>query len=198
MDVRPFYRSNDLLTQELNGELLIYDLRIDKAYRLNSTLADIWQFCDGKHSVTEISEQISRRQNAAIGEDLIWLGLDQLRKSNLIENGEEIKTTFEGKTRREVIRKIGLASLIALPMLFSVVAPEAVNAASTSVECRKIPASTPALICYTPGCAIGTCSGFSCQSPATLGDQPNSICCSGTQYGVATPGPGVNSQFYCR
>ena len=56
-------------------------------------------------------------------EDLIWLAIDQLNENNLL--AEEIKANFNGQTRREVIKKIGLAAVIALPIVASLVAPTA-------------------------------------------------------------------------
>jgi hypothetical protein len=51
----PHSRTKELVVQELKGELLIYDLSTNKAFCLNETSALVWQLCDGKSSISEIS-----------------------------------------------------------------------------------------------------------------------------------------------
>ena len=115
-DFSPKSRKDNLVVQELDGEVLIYDLQTDKAMCLNPTSALVWEACDGYRSVSEINDFVSEKLNSKGNEDLVWLALDQLKKEKLIENGSELKSRFVGMSRREVIRKVGLASAIALPM----------------------------------------------------------------------------------
>lgn len=129
----PKSRKDELVVQELDGEVLIYDLRTNKAFCLNPTSALVWQFCDGNKSVAEIRNLIGEKLNTTVNEDLVWLALNQLKKEKLIENGSALETRFEGMSRREVIRKVGMASAIALPMIVSVVAPLAVHANSACI-----------------------------------------------------------------
>lgn len=49
------------LVQELEKEILVYDLGIDKAFCLNKTSAIIWQLCNGANSVADIAELMSRK-----------------------------------------------------------------------------------------------------------------------------------------
>jgi hypothetical protein len=72
----------------------------------------------------------------------------------LIEN--EITPPFDRVSRREVIRRIGTASLVALPVIVSLVAPSAVHAQST---CPSGPTGRPL------GCPCTLTS--QCQPPAT-------------------------------
>lgn len=123
-------RQSNLVVQELQNEILIYDLDKNKALSLNGTASAVWRLCDGEKSVTEISRIMSRELNSPISEDLVWLALDQLQKENLLENTQTIKSKFEGISRREVIRKVGLATMVALPVISSIVAPTALHAQS--------------------------------------------------------------------
>ena len=125
----PFAKQEDIVIQELNDEVLIYDLIRNKAFCLNETSLIIWQMCDGTKTVAEISQAASRKFKANISEDFVWLALDQFKKDKLITN--EFKSVFAGMTRREVIRKVGFASMVALPVVASIIAPTAVSAAST-------------------------------------------------------------------
>ena len=78
---------------------------------LNQTSAIVWQNCDGTKTVSEFGAFLAKELNNPINEDLIWLALDQLKKENLIENSKELEIKFEGVSRREAVRKIGMASL---------------------------------------------------------------------------------------
>lgn len=120
---KPLGRTRDLVVQELDGEVLIYDLRDHRAFCLNETSSLVWKACDGSRSVTEIGSKVGN-------EDLVWLALDQLRQERLLDEGVELDERFAGMSRREMIRKIGLGSAIALPIVSSIVAPTAASAQS--------------------------------------------------------------------
>lgn len=126
----PANRKKDIVVQELKGEVLIYDLKVNKAFCLNETSAAVWHLCDGTKSVVEIAELLTGQTKNPFSEDLVWLAIDQLKRENLIENSQEFRTKFAGLSRREVIKKVGMASLVALPVISSLVAPMAVNAQS--------------------------------------------------------------------
>lgn len=128
---KPISRTSGLVIQELNKEILIYDQTNHKAFNLNETSALIWQSSDGKMTVSEISDHISQKLKSAIPEDFVWLALTELKEQNLIENVDESWFPFKGLSRREVIRKVGLATIVSLPMVWSLVAPTATQAQST-------------------------------------------------------------------
>ncbi len=132
----PVSRKDNLVIQELDGEVLIYDLKENKAFCLNETSALVWQSCDGKNAISDISKFLGDKLNSPASDDLVWFAIDQLKKEKLIENEAELGNHFEGMSRREVIKKIGLGSMIALPIVASMVAPVSVQAAScTNLGC---------------------------------------------------------------
>ncbi len=126
----PISRKTNLVVQKMDKEVLIYDLSINKAFCLNETSAIIWEICDGDKSIAEIRDHISKKLNETANEELVWLALEQLKKENLIENTNHIENKFTEISRREIIKKVGLGTMIALPVVASVIAPSAVNAAS--------------------------------------------------------------------
>ena len=130
----------DLLVRDLQDEILIYDLRNDKSYCLNSTAGIVFNACDGKNTL----EDLKKRTN--LTEDIIRLSLDDLRKQNLIEAGDV--SSFTGMSRREAIRRAGLATMIALPVISALVAPHPAHAAS---------GGCPTNVCLAPG--TDTCAG---------------------------------------
>src|SRR3982750_1614851 len=115
---KPLSRKNDLVIQEHDGEILIYDLTDNRALCLNETSARVWRACDGTNSVEDISRLVGN-------EDLVWLALAELKKEKLVDHGPAMPEKFGGMSRRQVIRKIGVGSMIALPVIASLVAPMA-------------------------------------------------------------------------
>ena len=53
MNDYPKAKSAELVVSELENELLIYDLKINKAFRLNETSAMVRQLCGGRNSISE-------------------------------------------------------------------------------------------------------------------------------------------------
>ena len=130
----PSARKSGLVVQEMPDEVLVYDLDTNKAHCLNETAAFVWKACDGKTSVSEIAEIVDTKSGARISEELVWLAIDQLSENNLLET--ELRADFAGQSRRDVIKKIGLASMVAIPVIASLVAPTSVLA-STSCRCNS-------------------------------------------------------------
>lgn len=187
-DFAPKSRKENLVVQELDGEVLIYDLQSDKAFCLNVTSALVWQACDGSKSVPEISDWVSEKLGTANNEDLVWLALDQLKKEKLIENGAEINNQFEGMSRREVVKRIGLSSMVAIPVVASLVAPVA---AATASICGML---SPVAMCTTPGptnCPNTNQRANGCRCTA------NSDCCSGSCVNNPNPTCAGEPDAYC-
>ncbi|MBX7174492.1 MAG: hypothetical protein K1X72_26195 [Pyrinomonadaceae bacterium] len=124
----PLARKNDLVIQDLGDELLIYDLKANKALSLNKTSALVWQFSNGEKTIPEITVELEKTLNVSVSQEFVWLALGKLKKENLIET--EISNLFEGVARREIIKRVGLTSLVTLPIISSLVAPIATQAAS--------------------------------------------------------------------
>lgn len=120
----PKARTADILEQEAGSELLIYDLRTDKMFQLNETSKIVYKAC-GKLSFDEL------KHHHKFSDDLICFALDELKANNLIEDYKN--NHFVDLSRRDVIRKVGLASMVALPIVSGLVAPSAAQAASPPV-----------------------------------------------------------------
>src|SRR6188508_2700941 len=108
MNNLPKSRESEVVVQEFEKEILIYDLKTNKAHCLNKTSALVYQLCNGKNTVAEISNLISKKLNQPVTEDLVWLALDGFKKDNLLEQSEQFEINFSNLSRRQVIRKIGL------------------------------------------------------------------------------------------
>lgn len=126
----PKGREDNIVVQESNGELLLYDLTTNKAYCLNPTSAAIWNLCDGNRSLPDITKQLSKQLKQPVTDDLVWLAIDQFKTDSLLSGSNEIEIKLGGLSRREVIRKVGVATMVALPAITSIVAPIAAMAQS--------------------------------------------------------------------
>lgn len=181
----PLSRKDNLVVQEVNGEVLVYDLNDNKAFCLNQTSALIWQACSGERTIPDISRFVSQKLNTPANEDLIWFALDQLKKEKLISHETEASNHFAGMSRRDVVKKVGLGTMIALPIVASMIAPKAINAQSGNcVTCVKFHSgaicsefcsnklgtcyensgcgggqATPNVTCFACQAVVGVCKG---------------------------------------
>lgn len=151
-DFKPLAITTEIVEQTLNDEILIYDLTRHLAYSLNKTLGDIWKKCDGKHTVNEISDEMEAEWRTSVGEEIVWLALDKLANHQLLEN--LTKERFCVATRRQIIKRAALMTVITLPVLTAVIAPTSAQAQSVStgrglsVSCSdNIRSCRPDLIC---------------------------------------------------
>jgi Coenzyme PQQ synthesis protein D (PqqD) len=124
-EANPKIRHKDLVVQDLNNEVLIYDLRRDKAFCLNETASAVWHACDGTNTLADIGKQIG-------SSDIAWLALNDLKRVGLIEHTIETPIKFKGMSRRDIITKIAAGSILALPMITGLYAPVAAQAGSGS------------------------------------------------------------------
>ena len=157
----PLARDADLVVQELAEEVLVCDLTNNRVSCLNVISAEVWKLCDGKRSIPNITQTLQNKFSLAVTEDLVLLALDQLSRENLLVDKVGSDIIFNGVSRREVIKRIGLASMIALPIVSSIVMPTAAQAQSG---------------CTIPNAAFGCpcnsaadCSGCNCVLLTTCG-----------------------------
>ena len=132
----PLARKSDIVVQETSDEVLVYDLISNKAVYLNNTSALVWQSCDGKKSIGEIADILSVKTRELVSDELVSLAVTELAKHKLLQNAPGTFESFAGMSRREVIRKVGLGAVIALPLVSSLVAPTAAHANSL---CLAVP-----------------------------------------------------------
>ncbi len=132
--MQPKSRTCNIVVQDLENEILIYDLQTNKANCLNKTLATVWKFCDGKRTIPEIIAEVSKELKKPVLEDLVYLSIKQLKEVNLLEHSEKLELRLENTSRREVIKKIGMTSMVALPIISSITVPKAVDAQSGSCQ----------------------------------------------------------------
>ena len=140
----PRARTQGLIVQELPDETLIYDRERDQAHCLNQTAALVWKYSDGKNSVSNIASKLGSDLNTHIDEKIVWYALSQLRQDHLIDETFAPPAMLAGMTRRELVRALGVAAIVAVPLVTSIVAPTPAQAGtclasgaacSTSAQC---------------------------------------------------------------
>lgn len=186
---KPKARTSNILEQDLLDEIIIYDSNTDKAFCFNKTLYLVWKSADGTKTITELANILSEKLNTPPNEDLVWLAIDELRKGNLMAADDVTLPRFSPTSRREAIRKIGITTALAIPILTSIVAPDPARAASPG-----------ACVPYSSLCVFGVSQ--CCPDP----EQPGITCRllePGTGYndlstglsGVAQPGDAACNNF---
>lgn len=149
----PRMREHGLIIDELPDEVLVYDLDRHEAHCLNRTAALVWRRCDGKTRSGEIARRLQSELNQPFNEDLVWLALRQLNQIHLLAEPVDLPPKLAGISRRNVMRTLGIAAMVAAPLVTSVVAPTATEAATCAGNNQP---------CTSKAC----CSGFTCD-PAT-------------------------------
>lgn len=169
-------RRDGLVIQETPDELLVYDLETNKAHCLNQTALNVWKACDGKNNITDLA-----RLYGSGNEDLIWLAIDQLKENDLLE--KESVLDFNGRTRRDLIKKIGFASVIALPVVASLTAPSSVLAVG-SCACTAPADCAPGTANANAGCPTASCGATACSATAAPVTAPSDQGLKGSDQGL--------------
>ena len=156
----PLAKTKDVVVQDLHDEVLVYDLTTDRAYCLNKTSKIVYRHCDGHTSFADLKSRYN------FSDDLLYFALDELKRENLIE--PTYVSPLAGINRRDLIRRIGLASMTALPVIAALAAPTAASAASTCVNTTG------------PQRAPNTYLGY--RSPAFCANDAVTCCSNSTRY----------------
>jgi hypothetical protein len=205
---RPIARSDDLIIEEVDDELLVYDSESKRAHCLTPTAARVWRACDGQKDASAIVLALDMSQ-----ED-VDRALDELGGANLLDSPELeiLNGNGSGITRRAFgSRSIQAgAAVAAAPMIYSIVAPTPAAAGTpppfvcnlyTSKSCGGTGdggcGATSGCCCCDSGCAgqgsckvcssIGFCNAGSQQcGPPDTGNSNG--CSNSTGHGGVQPG----------
>jgi hypothetical protein len=153
---KPLARSEGLIIKELPDEVLVYDLERDRAHCLNHTAAYVWQNSNGKNSAAEIAGALGAKLDCTVDENVVWLALDQLGRKHLMAVQPPPPLAMTGMNRRAMVRALGLAALVAVPVVTSIVAPTPAQAGTCTGAGG---ACTDSSTC----CAGLTCQSNTCQ-----------------------------------
>jgi Coenzyme PQQ synthesis protein D (PqqD) len=147
----PQARQEQLVIKELADETLIYDERGHKAHCLNQTAAFVWKHCDGHTSVAQLARLLEKHTKAAVSEQVVWFALRQLDQSQLLKESAPKPAPTSHMTRRALIRNLGIAAAITVPLVTSIVAPTATEAQTRTCAGNREPCDV-----------LPCCPGFNC------------------------------------
>ena len=159
MKTLPKARRNKLVIQELPDEVLVYDQERDKAHCLNQTAALVWKQCDGQTDVPTIAARLKDEMQSPVDERMVWFALDQLGRDSLLESPVMAPAFMAGMTRRQMVRAMGFAAAIAVPVITSIVVPstaQAVSCLANGQPCPGGPTTCCSNVCSSPGNICGS------------------------------------------
>jgi len=125
----PRERTHRLVIQDVEQEMLVYDLDTNKAVCLNPTAKFVWRKCDGKTSVLEISKLLDKELSTKATQEVVKLALNELQKANLLDEDSFFIDGEPSVSRRDLIKNYGMP-MAALPIVMSLVAPSAAQTGS--------------------------------------------------------------------
>lgn len=152
----PKAKSNNLLTEEVAGELLVFDVNNNRAHCLNASAAAIWRHCDGTRSIESLAGHLFPKLQAADSARLVAVGIERLRRRRLLEDSPSSQATVD-LSKRQMLKKaaiIAAAAGVAAPLVSTVLAPTSAYAFSC------IPSG---LMCSASAqCCSGLCRSLQC------------------------------------
>lgn len=128
------------LVQQFENEMVVYDQNNHKVYHLNEAAAAAWELCEDCDSISELTQQLSRKTGLPADEQVARLALSELREAKLIEGSLDDRVEHV-ISRRQLTQSLGRAA-IALPAVAAMVAPTAAMAQSAN-QTTGTPTPTP-------------------------------------------------------
>jgi hypothetical protein len=185
--LKPLARAEDLIIQEVEDEVLVYDLRIARAHCLSASAALVWKACDGGVGADALADKLD------LDEEVVLRALAELEEKDLLDYGPVtvMNGNGNGSTRREFgfrVAKLGALGAAA-PMIYSVaIATPMAAATPTPAQCLFYSAQSCdgckhicGCCCCCQGCSVAT------QSAACKICFPSSLCSS------SNTGPGCSN-----
>ncbi len=184
---KPRARTDDLVIEEFEDEVLIYDSTSKRAHCLGATAASVWRACDGDSDVSALTEALE------LSAEVVTQALDELEALELLESqGLNVVHSADGNgdangngiTRRQFSTRSAMvgAGLAAVPLVLSINVTSAVAATATPFVCIFF--SSQGLRHEPSGC--GTTAGCCC---CCQGDSGSCKTCGATAFCNAGPQP---------
>ena len=110
--------------------MLVYDRTNDEAHCLNVTAARVWAQCDGRTTVAEMTQLLEDEMKTPVTDKVVWFALEQLGKSRLLQEPWATPASVAQMSRRVMVRRLGIAAAVTVPLVTSIIAPTAAAAAT--------------------------------------------------------------------
>jgi hypothetical protein len=146
-------QKDGLTIRALDGEVLVYDPETARASCLNDFAAEVLALCDGKHSPAEIARDLSFKD---VDERMVVIALADLQKAQLLRSAPPVAFGAFGRgSRRDMLRRIGVGTAIAVPVVTGIALPAAANGTTCSGLGQRCDNNTNC--CDGLSCSQGIC-----------------------------------------
>jgi hypothetical protein len=155
MKDRPKAKTEGIISERVDDDLVVYDQGTLTAHSLSADTAAVWLCCDGSTSCRQIAGKLGC-DIAAVDQ-----AVAALRETGLLDDRPGDR---DGISRREAaskLAKVGGAALAA-PLIYSVVIPGAAAAISCHAQGTSVTCGTSTGQCNANSGAFGTIVGTSC------------------------------------
>jgi hypothetical protein len=131
----PKARRDNLLVQEFDDEVVVYDQERHCAHRLNRTAALVWRHSDGQRTIADLALILQQELDLVADENLVWLTLDRLDQAHLLQESLQRSPEQTRLSRRQVVRKASLVGVLSLllPVITTLVTPSPATAQSSGL-----------------------------------------------------------------
>lgn len=136
MERMPSARSEGLIVESLEDELLVYDSERDRAHSLNAVAATVWELSDGRREAAVLAETAAAKLGEPVSEAAVWRALSQLDERGLLVGALPRRMSGPEYSRRQALRRMGMigaSAAFAAPLVKSIVVPTAAQAGASCV-----------------------------------------------------------------
>ncbi|MGH7644360.1 MAG: PqqD family protein [Gemmatimonadales bacterium] len=157
--MHPTARTSGLVLKTLGDEVLVYDLETHRAHNVNQVAVAVWRRCDGTRDAARIAADLREGGLLPVTEEAVQYALGELGRARLLTGS----AAAPGLTRREVMRRLGTAAAVALPVVTTIVAPTTAQAQSIVCLNENDPCTSDQQCCGAGCIAPGgsqTCTCF--------------------------------------
>jgi hypothetical protein len=126
----PRARQDQLIVEDIDGELLVYDVARNRVHCLNRAAALIWRSCDGIATPEEIERRMLTMHGLRFANGEVVDALEQLSDKGLLASQFQRSAERTSTTRRQLLH--AAAGAILVPVIVSITAPNPAQAQSAA------------------------------------------------------------------
>jgi hypothetical protein len=117
----PKARSQGLKIEEMDDELLVYDLERNRAHSLNAGATVVWRLCNGERTIEAINIAAAEALGVEPDMAMVQEALRHLDRAGLLQTGDA-----DASERRKLLRKLGWAAIV--PFVATIAMPSSAYA----------------------------------------------------------------------
>jgi hypothetical protein len=124
--MRPQARTTGIVVDEVEGEVVVYDLGRNAAHCLKGVTSLVWRYADGQTTVETLIERLREGSAHDVTEDAVWSALESLSQANLLIEPVAGPSLAFIQSRRDALRRAAVLGAITVgAAITSVLAPAA-------------------------------------------------------------------------